>query len=302
MRATMRATAAVLISVSTAFAQDAGKSAPTKSNAVVPPAAPTVEKKEAPIALPPANQADAKPVVTPALDANSLSQADVRDWRGLAKRLEVMGEADLLPTSAVWKNLSTEAKAAAKRISKASDPAAADRKLVIDALNVWIAGTNSAADAAIKAGNVRDAEAHALLKKPLPTAVESRRLHRLLVEGMFPFEVTQQPSVIAMTEGNRPEGNVSAYPPNRPQEVTLKLSVPRLKGRLNVFLPNEEALTFRGDAPVTIKAPNTGAFRYALTGDGYETPFSRTITWNPDEDVKNGVVERTLSLKSGRRE
>jgi len=296
MRATMAATAAALILVSTGFAQEGSKSAPPKSKDVVPP----VEKKETPIPLPPANQADVKPVPTPALDGNSLSQTDVRDWRGLSKRLEVMGEADLLPTSAVWKNLSTEAKAAVKRISKASDPSAADRKLVLDALNAWIAGTNSAAEATIKSGNVRDAEAHVLLKKPLPTAAESRRLHRLLIEGMFPFEMTQQPSVIAMTEGNRPDANVSAYPPNRLQEVTLQLSVPRLKGRLNVFLPNDEPLTFRGDAPLKVKVPNTGAFRYALTGDGYETPFSRTITWNPDDDVKNGVVERTLSLAARR--
>jgi hypothetical protein len=58
-------------------------------------------------------------------------------------------------------------------------------------------------------------------------------------------------------------------------------------------------LVFNGEKPVTIKAPNEGSLRFAVAGDGYDVPFPRTITWT-DDDVKNGVVEKKLSILKGR--
>ena len=57
---------------------------------------------------------------------------------------------------------------------------------------------------------------------------------------------------------------------------------------------------FTGEDKVTLKAPNDGKLRFAISGDEYEEPFPRTITWT-DDDVKNGVVERSLPLVKGRR-
>jgi hypothetical protein len=230
------------------------------------------------------------------VDSQSLTMGDVRNWKGLAKRLEVLGEADLPPTSAVWKGLTSAAKEATKRLAAAAAPDAADQRVVLDALNSWIAAKSSAADAGIKPENVRDAEAQALLKKTSLDAAETKRLHRLLVESMFPFELAQQPMRVADDEG----ATVRRYPPNHVPEVTLSLTVPNLRGRLAVFLSNRETLVFSGEKPVTIKVPNDGTLRFAVTGDGYAEPFPRSITWT-DDDVKNGVVERKLQLLKGRR-
>jgi len=277
MRTTLTTATAILVVASAGFAQEASKDAASKTATVVPPAA---------------SAADAKAAAIP---ADSLVAPDVRDWRGLAKRLEVMGEAELPPVSAIWKSMSAEAKAATKRIAKATTAEAADQRIVLEALNGWIAGRTSAVDAAVKPDNVRDAEILSLLKLTKPEPAETRRLHRLLVDSMFPFELKQQtPMLVA----DRSEKSTSAYPPKTPAEVTLRLSVPRLKGRLNVFF-GSEALVFSGDKPLEMKVPNTGSVRYRLTGDGYDAPFGRTIRWT-DDDVKNGVVERTLSMSVGR--
>lgn len=271
----LTAASALMVFGSTGIAQDAAKPAPQKQPAV--PA-------------PPPTAADAKPA-----DSPSLAVADVRNWKGLAKRLEVMGEADLLPTSAVWKAFSPAAKEATKRIARDAAPAAADQKIVLDAINVWIVAKSSAADAALKSDNVRDPEMQALPKKPSLDAVETQRLHRLLVESMFPLELAQQPVMVAGKEGE-----VRRYPPNRLPEVTLSLTVPNLRGRLKMFLPNQETVVFNGEKPLTIKTPNDGSLRFAIPGDGYEEPFPRTITWTED-DVKNGVVEKKLPILKGRR-
>jgi hypothetical protein len=265
----LTAAVAVLVFGSTGIAQDAGKPA-------VPAPSPTV--------------ADAKPAESP-----SLVVADVRNWKGLAKRLKVMGEADLLPTSAVWKAFLPAAREATKRIARDAAPAAADQKIVLDALNAWIAAKTSAVDASLKPEYVRDPEIHALLKKPSLDVGEMQRLHRLIVESMFPLELAQQPVMVAAKEGE-----VRRYPPNRLPEVTLSLTVPNLRGRLKMFLPNQETLVFNGENPLTLKVPNDGSLRFAIPGDGYDEPFPRTITWT-DDNVKNGVVEKKLPILKGRR-
>jgi hypothetical protein len=284
------------------------------SNAVGQDSPPKSEpQKKAPITTPSPTAADAKPANDlkaptdpsakaapkqdqPTADVYVVALADVRDWRGLAKRLEVMGEAELLPTAAVWRAFAADAKAAVKRLARAAQSDPSDQRVVLDALNAWIAARTSAADAALRADNVRDVELQALLKKAELVPAESRRLNRLLVDSMFPLELAQRPLLIAGSDA----GATSRYPPNRRPEVTLSLTVPRLRGRLNVFLPDGQTLTFIGDKPVTVKAPNDGVLRFAITGDGYDRPFAREITWNPDE-VKDGVVERTLGLFGGRR-
>lgn len=271
MRATMTAAAAMMLTASMGFAQEAKKEAPPKTTPVEAPAASLA-------------------------DPTSLAAADVRDWRSLAKRLEVMGEAELPPVAAVWKAMPAEAKAAAKRLARTATGEAADQKTVLDSLNGWIAGRTSAADSGIKADDLRDAEIRTLLKLTKPEPAESRRLHRLLVDSMFPFELKQQ---IPLLVADKSERTTSAYPPKTPAEVTLRLAVPRLKGRLNVFFGNEETLVFSGDKPLELKVPNTGSLRYRLTGDGYDAPFGRSITWS-DDDVKNGVVEKPLSIFGGR--
>jgi len=273
-------TAAVMLAFGTVtVAQESAKTAPPKS---------------LPVTAPSPTAADAKPGQAPsaaAVDPTSLTTTDVHNWKGLARRLEVMGEADLLPTSVVWKSFSPETKAATKRLSQGGAPAVADQRLVLDGINAWI---SSKRDATLTPENTRDPEIQALLKKSDLTAGDLRRLHRLIVDSMFPFEISSSSFMVA--DG----GNTSRYPPNHLQEVTLSLSVPNLRGRLRVFLPNQETLVFAGEDKVTLKAPNDGKLRFAISGDEYEEPFPRTITWT-DDDVKNGVVERTLPLVKGRR-
>jgi hypothetical protein len=270
------AAAATLLFGSLAFAQDAAKTAPQKLPNLI---------------APPASAADAKQPSPPVQSADSakLAAADVRNWKGFAKRLEVMGEADLLPTSAVWKAFSSEAKAATKRIAASATPATADQRTVLDGVNAWITGKT---DASLTAENFRDPAISALLKKADPSTSDVHRLHRLIVDSMFPFELAQ-PVMVA-------DGNVSRYPPNHMPEVTLSLKVPNLRGRLKMFLPNQETLVFSGEAPLTIKVPNDGKLRFAIPGDEYDEPFPRTVEWT-DDQVKNGVVERTLPLLKGRR-
>ena len=230
----------------------------------------------------------------------TLNAADVRDWRGLAKRLQVMGEADLQPNAAVWKSLSPGAQGAFKRLSRDVKADPIDQRVALNALNVWLDDKNAAAVVGLRAENVRDAELQALLKKAERTNEESHRLNRVLLDVMFPLEVVAAPAPISSgksTEVTKNDaGNVSRYPPNRLPEVTLSLTVPGLRGRVNVFLPDEQTLVFRADEPVTIKVPNNGLLRYAVSGDDYDQPFPREVTWNPDEDVKNGVVARKLPL------
>jgi hypothetical protein len=271
-------TALVVLAVGSAgVGQEAGRSAAQKTPAVAAPS---------PIA------ADVKP----SAGSQALRPADVRDWKGFARRLEVMGEADLLPTSAVWKSLSADAKAATKRIARAGTPDAADQRVLLESVNAWIAGKSGASDATLKAENIRDLEIQSLLKKPNATLAEIQRLNRLFVETMFPLELVQQPLQVATNEG----ANVSRYPPNHLPEVTLSLTVPNLRGRLKLFLPNQETLVVSGEKPVTIKVPNDGLLRFAIPGDEYDQPFPRTVDWT-DDDVKNGVVEKSLPLLKGRR-
>jgi hypothetical protein len=299
MRGTLSAVIGVMLAVgSNAVGQEAAKSEPPKKAPINAPSPAPADAKSA-LDVKPSLEAKTESAPSQTKDsvpAHAVALADVRDWRGLAKRLEVMGEAELLPTAAVWKGVPADAKAAVKRLARAAQPDAADQRVLLDALNAWVAAKNSAADAALKPENVRDVELQSLLKKAALAPEESRRLNRLLVDFMFPLELAQRPMLVAGADA----GATSRYPPNRLPEVTLSLSVPRLRGRLNVFLPNGRTLVFNGDKPVTVKAPNDGVLRFAIAGDGYDQPFSREVTWNP-ADVKDGVVERTLGLFGARR-
>jgi len=291
------ATAALAVAfASSGLAQDTSRSAPAKSDAVKPPS-PSAADAKTNSQPQSSDQAKASPpAAATAPDPNSLANADIRDFRLLARRLEVMGEADLFPTAAVWRSFTVGAKAAAKRVAHASSADAIDQRVVLNALNAWLETRNAATETLLRPDYVRDAELQLLLGKTELSAAETYRRNRLLIELMFPLEVAHRQGPSASGDS----AVVSRYPPNRLPEVTLSLSVPGLRGRINVFLPGDKTLTFRGDQPVTIKTPNDGTLRYAITGDDYDQPFSREITWNPD-DVKNGVVERTLPLlKSGR--
>lgn len=276
---------------------------PGKSVAV-PNAAISDDKRKAADAKQTPTPREATPLPTAPVPT-VLAARDVRTWNELAKRLQVLGEANLRPVAGLWSQLREPARTAARNLAKGPEQDA-DRDTLSAALNQLLRLKDTAKSFGFTPDDLRDFEAKFLLERlALISDAEGRRLNRLLFETAFPFEVASQPPEPRLAAGDRqlypPTGNpttANAVPaaPTVSENVTLDISLPQLRGKLLAVFETGNRVLFDRDAPQRLTVPNRGSLRFRFPGDDVNPMYGRTLTWDASKVVAGTVLPAQVRL------